>query len=626
LSKKSFRKVGSLMSPDFRAEIEEIRDKADILSVISDYVQLKKVGQRYVGLCPFHSEKTPSFSVSPDRGFFHCFGCGQGGDVFTFIQLIERVEFPEALRMLAERFGVKLAEKGRENTGLADERADIYKLCSFAEAFFVKALQSESGKQARAYLADRGINPDIAAQFRVGYAPSGSLLYKVLKSKNVSPERMERAGLVIWGQNGYFDRFRERLMFPIRDHRKKVVGFGGRVLGDGVPKYLNSPESAAFSKGRILYGLDSAAESIRQNNRVFVVEGYMDVLALRQFGLNNVVASLGTAFTEFHARLLARYAKQVYLCYDADTAGKAATVKGLHILKQQGLEVHITELPSGEDPDTYVQRYGIDAFLALAEKGPGIIEFQIARVLEGVNLNQPENVARAVKEALPILGGITDAIERDLHIGRLGAAIGVSPDSIRQQMRHFLAQSQNNSQIMDINAKNSHTKHVMDSVTMSIYSPIAPAGYPHQAILAEQELLKQAALTPEAASEINKQTGGFVIELHQQLLNVLASYKESGKEALYRLFETLDEPKVRYVRELMLKADEEAASGRKFDVGGCIERVREGRILLRIHQLEQEILKRETTGVLETGDVEMSEILTELRELHGQLRTRSAPR
>ena len=614
------------MSPDFRVEIEEIRDKADILNVVNDYVQLKKVGQRYVGLCPFHSEKTPSFSVSPERGFFHCFGCGQGGDVFTFIQLIERVEFPEALRMLAERFGVKLAERSRENASLADERADINKLCSFAEAFFVKALQSESGKQARAYLAGRGLTAETAAQFRVGYAPPGSLLYKVLKRENVTPERMERAGLVIWGQNGYFDRFRERLMFPIRDHRKKVVGFGGRVLGEGVPKYLNSPESVAFSKGHILYGLDSAAESIRQNNRVFVVEGYMDVLALRQFGLNNVVAALGTAFTEYHARLLARYAKQVFLCYDADTAGKSATVKGLQILKQQGLEVHITELPSGEDPDTYVQHYGIDAFLALAEKGPGIIEFQIARVLEGVKMDQPESVAGAVKEALPILGGVTDAIERDLHIQRLGTAVGVSADSVRQQVRSFMGQSRNNSQIMDINAKSSHTKHVMDSSKIAPYSPVAPSGYPQQAILAEQELLKQAALTPEISSEIKEQTGGLVIELHQQLLNVLASYNESGKEVLYGLFETLDEPKIRYVRELMLKADEEAASGLNIDIGGCIERIREGRVLLRIHKLEQEILKRETRGVLETEDAKMSEILTELRELHGQLRTRSAPR
>lgn len=614
------------MSPDFRAEIEEIRDKADILNVVNDYVQLKKVGHRYVGLCPFHSEKTPSFSVSPERGFFHCFGCGQGGDVFTFMQLIERVEFPEAVRMLAERFGVKLAERSRENAGLADERADINKLCGFAEAFYAKALQSESGKQARAYLANRGIKAEIAGQFRVGYAPPGSLLYKVLKGKNVTPERMERAGLVIWGQNGYFDRFRERLMFPIRDHRKKVVGFGGRILGEGVPKYLNSPESAAFSKGRILYGLDSAAESIRQNNRVFVVEGYMDVLALRQFGLNNVVASLGTAFTEYHARLLARYAKEVFLCYDADTAGKAATVKGLQILKQQGLEVHITELPSGEDPDTFVQRYGLDAFLALAEKGPGVIEFQIARVLEGIKMDQPESVAGAVKETLPILAGITDAIERDLHIQRLGTAIGVPADSIRQQVRQFLAQSRNNSQIMDINAKSSHTKHVMDSEKMPAYSPIAPPGYPRQAILAEQELLKQASLTPEISSEIKERTGGFVIELHQQLLNVLASYNESGKEVLHHLFKTLDEPKIRYVRELMLKADEEAASGLNFDIGGCIERIREGRVILRIHQLEQEILKRETRGVMETGEAEMSEILTELRELHGQLRIRSAPR
>ncbi len=301
-------------------------------------------------------------------------------------------------------------------------------------------------------------------------------------------------------------------------------------------------------------------------------------------------------------------------------------MRGLQILKQQGLEVHITELPSGEDPDTFVQRYGLDAFLALAEKGPGIIEFQIARVLEGVNMDQPESLAAAVKEALPILGGVTDTIERDLHIQRLGTAVGVSADSIRQQVRQFLAQPRNRSQIMDINAKSSHTKHVMDSGKVAPYAPIAPPGYPQQAILAEQELLKQASLTPEISSEIKERTGGLVIELHQQLLNVLASYNESGREALHNLFEALDAPKIRYVRELMLKADEEAASGLNFDIGGCIERIREGRVILRIHQLEQEIIKRETRGVPETGEAEMSEILTELRELHGQLRIRSAPR
>lgn len=608
-----------------KTAVDEIRDRVDILTVVSDYVQLKKKGRYYVGLCPFHSEKTPSFTVTPEKGIFHCFGCGEGGDAFSFVQRIENVGFIEAAKTLAQRFNLPWNDLP-ENPHESEAREDILRIGRFAEAFFERILAGPKGEAARRYLEKRGVTAETAALFHLGYAPEGSTFFRFMKGKGVAPERLERAGLVLWGQNGYYDRFRDRVIFPIHDHRGRVVGFGGRTMGDGVPKYLNSPESPVFSKGRLLYGLDLAGESIRRQGRVFVVEGYMDAISLRQHGLSNVVASLGTAFTSDHARLLSRYAKEVFLCYDADRAGQSATLKGLDTLKQAGLDVRIVELPAGEDPDSFVRGSGLDEFLQRADNGPGVVEYRLSRVLDRPDLERPEAAAGAVQDVLPVLADIRDSVERDAYVQRLAASLRVSADSIYHELRQYLGRFRKAAQIMDTNRESSHTKSDVDKQTTAGYTPAAPPGYPRGAVLAEQELVKALVLQPELAEEVSDKVGSLAIEIHEQFVQFTREHHDPDDQvSLASWLGTIELSRAKYLRELVLRAEEEASSGKCFDVNGCIEKVLEGRIRQRIFQLEQEIVKCETRGVLEQGEGELSEILAELRGLYRQLEVKSSP-
>lgn len=606
-----------------RPEIDELRNKADILTVVGDYVQLKKKGRYYVGLCPFHSEKTPSFTVTPERGIFHCFGCGEGGDVFTFVQHIENMGFIEAARLLAERFQVPWNDS--RETGDSGLREDILRLNGAAQTFFERVLASRAGQQARDYLASRKITPETAALYHVGYAPSGSMLVRLMRQKGVAPERLEKAGLALWGQNGFYDRFRDRLMFPIHDHRGRVVGFGGRVMGDGTPKYLNSSESPVFSKGQLVYGLDLAHESIRRQTRVFVVEGYMDVLALRQHGLPNVVATLGTALTAEHGRLISRYAREVFLAYDADTAGQAATIKGLEVLRQSGLDVRIIELPSGEDPDTFAHRFGIDAFLQLADGGPGVVEYQLERLLNRPGLDRPESIAAVVQETLPVLAGVSDAVERDVHVQRLAARLGVSQEAIHDDLREHLARLRKKTQAMDTNRQSSHTKAGSNKRDDLVYVPLSPAGYPESAVVAEQELVKAMSLHPELAREVYQQVGDFSIEIHSAFLRFAAGQADSGAGMSFVSWVSSLEPnQSKYIRELVMRADEEESSGSyRFDVKGSIERVRRGQLIQKREQLDQKLRDLESRGVLGPG--ELKEIQAERRLLEEQLKGTISP-
>lgn len=608
-----------------KSTIDEVRNRVDILTVVSDYVQLKKKGRYFVGLCPFHSEKTPSFTVTPERGIYHCFGCGEGGDAFSFIQRIENVGFVEAAKTLAERFNIPWNDTP-EDSHESEVREDILRVGRFAESFFERVLAGSRGEAARRYLQERGITTETAALFHLGYAPEGSAFFRLMKQKGIAPERLERAGLVLWGQNGYYDRFRDRVIFPIHDHRGKVVGFGGRTMGDGVPKYLNSPESPVFSKGRLLYGLDLAGGSIRRQGRVFVVEGYMDAVSLRQYGLTNVVASLGTAFTSDHARLLSRFTREVFLSYDADRAGQSATLKGLDILKQAGLDVRIVELPAGEDPDSFVHRFGLEAFLQKADGGPGVTEYRLKRVLDRPGLDRPEVAAGAVQEALPVLADISDSVERDAYVQRLGASLKVSADSIYQELRSFLGRSRKTAQIMDTNRESSHTKSDAGKPAIPGYTPEAPPGYPQGAVLAERDIVKALALQPELAEDVTSRLGSLAIEIHEQFVEFIRKQNDpDNRVSLASWLGTIELSRAKYIRELVLRAEEEESSGKQFDVRGCIEKVLEGRVRQRIHQLEQEIVKCETRGVLGQGEGELSEILAELRGLYRQLEVKSSP-
>ncbi|HBY19932.1 MAG TPA: DNA primase, partial [Clostridiales bacterium] len=348
--------------------IEEVRQSNDIVAVISEYVRLSQRGNSYSGLCPFHKEKTPSFHVNRDKQIYHCFGCNAGGNVISFIMQIENFSFVEAVKYLAGKAGITLpeAEMSKEAMDKIKQKEVLAKINVEAARYFYKCLKSEHGKVAKGYLDKRMLNEDIRKRFGIGYAVnSRDSLYKYLKNKGFDEKLVEITGLIIKNQNGYHDRFWNRVMFPIFDVHDKIIGFGGRIIDKGEPKYLNSPESDIFNKRFNLYGLNYARKSRKQE--FLIVEGYMDVIALHQAGFTNAVASLGTALTREQALLIRRYVTDVILIYDSDNAGTMATLRAIPILKAAGITVKILQVTDAKDPDEYINNFGVEAFTALIQ-------------------------------------------------------------------------------------------------------------------------------------------------------------------------------------------------------------------------------------------------------------------
>src|SRR5579875_2857032 len=360
---------------------EEVRAAADIIKIVGDYVRLRKAGANFVGLCPFHQEKTPSFAVHPTRQIFHCFGCGAGGDVFKFVMLMENVTFPEALERLAQKVGVNLPDRqgGATDDSQARERTALYRIHEFAAQFFAAQLSGTAeGRAAKAYLADRGLDDQTLAGFHLGYAPSqGSVLAHALVEAGFSNEVIDKSGLVVPGRDGSerFDRFRRRVIFPITNESGKVTAFAGRALGEEQPKYLNSPETPIYIKSRILYHLHEAGAGIRKLDAAILVEGYMDCIALASVGVQNVVASCGTSLTESQVRLLGRYTRRVTVNYDPDTAGIAAAERSLGLLLEEGFEVRVLTLPEGCDPDSFIRKRGVEAYRERLEQAPAYLDY-----------------------------------------------------------------------------------------------------------------------------------------------------------------------------------------------------------------------------------------------------------
>lgn len=423
--------------------IENIRESNDIVDVISEYVALNKRGKNYVGLCPFHKEKTPSFSVVQDRQIFHCFGCGEGGNVITFIMKYHNIGFVDALKMLADRANIVIPDNyaGVDNEK-AELRKSLLKIVREAARYFYKMLQTNPN--GLDYLKKRGIGSDIIRKFGLGFAPEGwDGLIRYLKYKGYTEEMMEKAGLVIKKSgSGYYDRFRNRVMFPVFDVRNRIIGFGGRVLDDSKPKYLNSPETLIFNKGHNLYGLNFAVE---QNNdrKIIIVEGYMDAIALHQFGISNAVASLGTALTREQAKLLKRYCDEVIICYDADTAGQAATLRGLDILSEAGCKVSILRIPKGKDPDEYVRAEGADAFKKCMDESMSLIEYKIRRKSEAFDTSTTEGKIGFIKSCADVLSGVGDPVVVDAYVAKLSNETGISASALYEEMSRRQASGQN---------------------------------------------------------------------------------------------------------------------------------------------------------------------------------------
>lgn len=421
-----------------RELIEEIRMQNDIVEIISQYVPLKQKGNSYFGLCPFHHERTPSFSVNSEKQFYYCFGCGASGNVYSFLMEMENYDFKEAVQTLAERVHITLPKEELSGQALAMEqlKARLFEMHKLAGRFYYDTLQSEAGSYAQKYIAKRQIQQNVARKFGIGYASNQrQALYDYLTQKGFSVEDMQKGGLVLPNKDGsgYHDRFRNRLMFPIFDAQARVVGFGGRILSDGEPKYLNSPETPIFSKSRNLYGLHLAKASKRKE--WILVEGYMDMISVYQAGFHNVVASLGTAFNADHAMTLKKYAEDVILLYDSDEAGTNAALRAIPVLVEHGFGVRVTQVPDGKDPDAFIKQYGNVAFSKLLVDAVHYISFEIACIKRNYNLNIPEHRVRFATEAAKILSGMESEIERNVYTAEVSRMTGVEESAIQTEIQ-----------------------------------------------------------------------------------------------------------------------------------------------------------------------------------------------
>ncbi|MGN0267240.1 MAG: DNA primase [Lachnospiraceae bacterium] len=418
--------------------IEEIRSRNDIVDVISGYVRLTKKGSTYFGLCPFHNEKTPSFSVSPNKQMYYCFGCGAGGNVITFIMQYENYTFYEALELLADRVGIELPKKelSPQQKKEADKRARILEINKVAARYFYMLLRSEQGTHARNYFEKRGLSRETMKKFGLGYSNKYSDdLYRYLKKEGYDDEILRESGLVsIDEKRGGCDKFWNRAMFPIMDANNRVIGFGGRVMGDGEPKYLNSPETAVFDKSRNLYGLNLARLS--KKPQILLCEGYMDVIALHQAGFDNAVASLGTAFTQGHANLLKRYTKEVYLTFDSDGAGIRAALRALPILKEAGITARVINMKPHKDPDEFIKALGADAFQKRIDEAENSFLFEIRILQQEYDLGDPESKTSFFKEVAKRILSFPEELERENYIEAVATRYHVGFEQLRSMVKH----------------------------------------------------------------------------------------------------------------------------------------------------------------------------------------------
>lgn len=418
--------------------IEEIRTNNDIVDVISKYVTLKRSGRNFFGLCPFHKEKSPSFAVSPDKQIFHCFGCGAGGNVIHFISKIEGLDFKDTLELLANRANIELPTlENSEDDKTARLKSKVYEINKIAAEFYHENLYKPTSKMAQEYIKKRKIDNRTLKAFLIGYAGNFNELYLLLKQKGFTEEEMLASSLVKRTDNGgYMDSFRKRLMFPIQDVRERVIAFGGRVLDDSKPKYINSPENIVYSKGRNLFGLNVAKK--HDTKRIIIVEGYMDAISLYQRGITNVVASLGTAMTESQGRLLRRHSEQVILGYDADGAGQAAILRGMEILQNLGCDIRVLQIEGAKDPDEYVLKYGPERFQRCVDNSISLVEFKVKVLLKELNIENTNDKIKFLNEIAKILSKITNQIEREIYVDKIAREYKISKEAIYAEINKLI--------------------------------------------------------------------------------------------------------------------------------------------------------------------------------------------
>ena len=428
--------------------LEEVRQSNDIVEVISQYIHLKRKGRSYFGLCPFHNEKSPSFSVSPDKQIFHCFGCGVGGNVITFISKIEGLGFKETIETLAERVNITLPTDNNTDNKKEELKSKVYKVNSFAAEYYHKRLYEPRSKVGQEYVKERKLNQETLESYKIGFSGNFDELYRELRKQGFHDEEILESGLVNKTENGkYIDRYRNRLMIPIIDVRNRVIGFGGRVLDDTKPKYINSPENIVYSKGRNLFGLNVAKKG--DTKKLLIVEGYMDVISLHQRGITNVVAALGTALTPQQGWLLRKNTEQIILGFDSDGAGQTAVIRAMEVMQNMGCDIRVLQMAGAKDPDEYVLKYGSARFKKLLDEAVSLIEFKVGLLKQNLNLENTSDKIKFLNEIAKLISKIDNTMEREIYIEKISSGYNISKEAIFGQVNKLQYANKKNDKILE---------------------------------------------------------------------------------------------------------------------------------------------------------------------------------
>ena len=574
--------------------IEEIRSSNDIVDVISQYVILKRSGRNFFGLCPFHKEKSPSFSVSPDKQIFHCFGCGVGGNVIHFVSKIENLDFRETLELLANRANITLPtlDNSYQDNKKAILKSKVYEINEIAAKFYHENLYKPTSKPAQEYIKKRRLDNRTLKSFLIGYSGNFDELYNLLKQKGFTEEQILASSLVNKTDNGKFiDRFRKRLMIPIQDTTGKFIAFGGRVLDDSKPKYINSPENIVYSKGRNLFGLNVAKKG--DTKKLIIVEGYMDAISLYQRGITNVVASLGTALTEQQGRLLRKNSEQVIIGYDADGAGQAATLRGLEILQNMGCDIRVLQIYGAKDPDEFVIKYGPERFQKCVDSAISLVEFKVKILKQNLSIENVNDKIKFLNEIAKILSKVDNSMEKEIYVDKISKEYGISKEAIYGEVNKLVYKKDNDKKVLESTPiknllRKESTEKIDESIIkrekMVIYILV---NYPQESY----EKIKDTILVDNIKAEINKKIISKIYELHAQgkTSNILDSFD--------------DEETINYLSGIM--AEDFGIS----DINKCIED------LLTTYNKEKLVNKRnEIIKKLENTDNMTKEEIHELEE------------
>jgi DNA primase len=569
-------------------KVREVAERLSIVEVVSEYVQLRRAGANYTGLCPFHAEKTPSFNVNPAREIFHCFGCGAGGNAFSFIMRIEGLSFPEAVKLMARKTGIEIEERqlSQSEKQAQDERQTFQRINELTAGFYRSVLeQKPEGAVAREYLERRAATGEIAEAYRLGFAPDRSDgLVQHLKANGIHLETALKLGVVRKSDRGWYDQFRNRLMFPIRDTKGGVIAFAGRVLDASLPKYINSPESPLYHKSSVLFGMDMALPAIRTEKSVIIVEGYFDHLALYRAGIRNVVATCGTALTATHAGMIKRHAEQVFMLFDSDKAGKNATIRSMELFLEQRIPAYVITLPAGDDPDSFLAENTVEAFTACRDKAQPAFNFFIKSLLAQTPANSVNNKLRVIDELLPSFKKITDPAERDLNEEEICRLLGIPVHAFRKRRGGMSLTSRDITGGQDqAHAKGDQTQEMLLALICCYH---------------------EARAEVEKSGIINLFEGDY-LELARLVLDTMAN--NDNAQALSHLLDSIEDPDVRVLLSRMLVSEARMADiNWRTALDDCIRSI-ERKALRSIKNL---------TATLQTLDQDSPEHTTLLHELN----------